>query len=115
MSPLDANEPTLGEVSRGLGRVEREMREGFTAIRTEIGKLGFVPAQVYASDQAAARDRLVRIEESLREEADLRREAETSAAQRAWQSRWSVTLAMIGMPISIIGAVIAALVTASFK
>lgn len=115
VDPADSTEVTLGEVARGLGRVEREMHLGFSAIRAEIGKLSFVPAQVYAADMVAYRDRMERIEENAAREAELRHEAEAVASQRAFQSRWSVVLALIGMPISIIGAVIAALVIAALK
>lgn len=110
-----STEVTLGEVSRGLSRVEREMHLGFQAIRAEIGKLSFVPSQVYAADMMAYRDRLERTEIALRDEVEVRRETDTANAQRAWQSRWGVTLALIGMPISIIGSVVAGLVIAALK
>ena len=38
----ESTEVTLGEVARGLSRVEREMQEGFAAIRREIAGLSFV-------------------------------------------------------------------------
>lgn len=114
MSP-DATEVTLGEVARGLGRVEREMHEGFAAMRREISTLSFVPAAVYAADMMAYRDRVDRLEVDLNEESGTRRDAEHVAQQRAWQSRWSIILALVGMPISIIGAVVAALVIATVK
>jgi hypothetical protein len=115
VDPVDGTEVTLGEVSRGLFRVEREMHAGFTAIRQEIGKLSFVPAQVYAADTMAYRDRVERIEATLRGEAELRREAETAAAQRTWQARLSMMLALVGMPLSIIGSVVAGLVISALK
>lgn len=100
----DPTEVTLGEVGRGLDRVEREMRDGIAAIRAEIKALAFVPAAVYAADQVGNRERIERLEE-----------ADKDARQRAWQSRWSIVLALIAMPISIVGAVIAALVIAALK
>lgn len=114
-TPPEGTEVTLGEVSRGLARVERQMHDGFAAIRAEIGKLSFVPAQVYAADSLAYRDRMERIEGALRDEAEARREAEALAGQRAWQSRLSMGLALIGLPLSIIGSVAAGLVIAALK
>lgn len=111
----DSKEVTLGEVARGLSRVEREMQAGFAAIRAEIQGLSFVPAAVYAADSLAYRERIERIEHEQAAEARMRREAETASQQRAWQARWSIILAVIGMPISIGGAVIAALLIAALK
>jgi hypothetical protein len=107
------SEVTLGEVARGLNRVEREMHEGFAAIRREIGHLSFVPAAVYSADMVAYRERMERVEAGLAEEISLRREDAQTSSQRAWQSRWGIALALIAMPISIVGAVIAALIVAS--
>ena len=115
VNPAESTEVTLGEVSRGLSRVEREMQAGFSTMRAEISRLSFVPAQVYASDSAAYRDRMDRVEAALRDEGQLRHEAESLADQRAWQSRLSIMLALVGMPLSIVGSVVAGLVIAAFK
>jgi hypothetical protein len=111
----DSTEVTLGEVARGLGRVEREIEVGFQAIRQEIKSLSFVPAAVYSADKVAQHDRIGRLEEDLEEEKVLRRDAEALSSQRAWQSRWSLLLALFGMPISVVGAVAAALIVAWLK
>lgn len=108
-------EVTLGEVARGLSRVEREMQVGFAAIRAEIQGLSFVPAAVYAADMLAHRERLDRIEREAAEETEIRREAEATAQQRAWQARWSIILAVVAMPISVLGSVVAALLIAALK
>jgi hypothetical protein len=115
VDPADGTEVTLGEVSRGLSRVEREMHAGFAAMRAEIGMLSFVPSQVYAADMMAYRDRLERAEVAIRSESELRRETETGASQRAWQGRIGILLALVGMPLSIIGSVVAGLVIAALK
>lgn len=111
----ESTEVTLGEVARGVSRVEREMHEGFAAIRREIAGLSFVPAQVYAADMLAYRERVVRVEEDLDEERKIRREAEQVQQQRGWQAKWSIVLALIAMPISILGSVVAGLVIAALK
>lgn len=115
VDPAESTEVTLGEVSRGLSRVEREMHMGFAAIRVEIGKLSFVPSQVYAADSLAYRDRMERVEASLRQETEHRLKAESEAAQRAWQSRLGIALALIGFPLSIVGAVITGLIMTHVK
>jgi hypothetical protein len=111
----DATEVTLGEVARGLSRVETEMHAGFKALREELKTLSFVDSAVYSADKVAYHDRVARLEADLEDERTLRREADAVAQQRAWQSRWSIILAVIGMPISILGAVVAALVVAALK
>lgn len=111
MTAPDPGDVTLGEVARGLSRVEREMQ----AIRREISQLSFVPAQVYAADSLAYRDRIERVEHALAAEVEARREVETVSAQRSWQSRWSITIALIGMPLSILGSIVAGLVLAALK
>lgn len=98
------DEVSTGELSRGLARVEQEMKDGFSQLRAELAAMTYVQPAVYAADQAATRDRLVRLEE-----------AEKVAQQRAWQSRWSIIIALVGMPISIIGAVIAAMLITGLK
>jgi hypothetical protein len=108
-------EVTLGEVSRGLTRVEAEMRAGFDAISQEIKSLSFVPAAVYSADKLAAADRMAALAADFEEDRRERREVEAVAAQRAWQARWSIILAMIAMPISIIGAVLTALLMSTIK
>jgi hypothetical protein len=104
----DPADVTIGELARGLSRVEREVQAGFAAIRQEISGLSFVPAQVYAADTSAWRDRVQRLERDLSAEAAVRRETEATAQQRAWQAKWSIMIALFGMPISIIGALIIA-------
>jgi hypothetical protein len=111
----DPTEVTLGEVARGLGRVEREMQAGFQAIKDEIKSLSFVPAAVYSADKVAQHDRMERLELDLEEEKVLRRDAEAISNQRAFQSRWSIILALVAMPISVIGSVLAALIVAWLK
>lgn len=111
----DPAEVTLGEVARGLSRVEREMLAGFTALRQEIAGLAFVPAAVYAADQVAHRERVTRVEQDIADEATARQQAESVAQQRAWQARWSIILAIACMPVSVAGSVIAALVIAALK
>lgn len=91
------------------------MREGFAAIRNEIKSLSFVPAAVYSADKLAHNDRFDRLTQDFESEREARREAEALATQRAWQARWSIVLALLGMPISIFGAVVAALIIAALK
>lgn len=98
------DEVSTGELSRGLARLEREMQAGFAQLRGQLGELNYVQPAVYAADQAATRDRLERLEA-----------AAEVAQQRAWQSRWSINLALFGMPLSIVGAVVAALVVAALR
>lgn len=106
--PIDV---TTGELSRGLSRVEREMQAGFTAIRDEIRGLTFVPTAVYAADKLAAAERVTRLEADLAEERRERQADEKVAQQRAWQAGLAVKLAIAGIPIS----ALTALVTATFK
>lgn len=80
------DEVSTGELSRGLARVEDEMKAGFAQLRRELAAMTYVQPAVYAADQAATRDRLVRLEQ-----------AEQVAQQRAWQARLSLILAFISL------------------
>ena len=108
MTSPDPREVTLGEVARGLSRVEREMQVGIAAIRQEIAALAFVPAAVYAADMSAHRERVTRLERDLAEESAVRQNTEAVSQQRAWQAKWSIILAFVGMPISVVGALVIA-------
>lgn len=111
MSAPESTEVTLGEVHRGLTRVEQEMHLGFEAVRQQIRTLSFVPSGVYAADVLAYRDRLDRIETALAAEVTWRRDTEAVSVQRAWQSRLSIVLAMV----SVLGAIVAPLIVAALK
>lgn len=102
---------TLGEVARRVDRVETEMKAGFKAVQEQIAALSFVPSAVYAADRAADLERHRRLEADLREETRERRDAEKTAAQRGWQTRLSLALAVIGPPLSALGAFIVARTT----
>ncbi|WP_328465550.1 hypothetical protein OHA21_43880 [Actinoplanes sp. NBC_00393] len=115
MTTVDPSDVTTGELSRGLSRVEREMREGFSAIRKEISGLSFVPAAVYAADMLAYRDKIQRLEGDLDEERQERREDQKIAQQRSWQASWSIRLAIISMPLSLAVSVAAGLLIAALK
>lgn len=105
-SPDPSDVISTGELSRSLGRVEGEMKAGFTAIRDEIRALAFVPVGVYASDAARQRERVERLEQDLTEERRERQAAQLVGDQRAWQARLAVTLAVAGVPLSIITALV---------
>lgn len=106
MTQPDQSDVTIGELSRGLSRVERQVQDGFAAIRQEIAGLGFVPTAVYAADMAALRDRQLRVELGLADEIAQRHTAEATTQQRAWQAKWSIILAVASVPLSVIGALI---------
>lgn len=106
---------TLGEVARRVDRLDQEMRAGFKAVQEEIAKLAFVPAAVYAADRAADVERIRRLEDDLKEEVGAREETERTAAQRTWQARLSLVMALIGLPLSVLGSVIVALVVVHIR
>lgn len=54
----DEQEVTLGEVFRGLGRVERVVEDGFKAVNDRIDNMRseFVPRELYESELETIRD-----------------------------------------------------------
>ncbi|MFI6760596.1 hypothetical protein ACIBF5_15820 [Micromonospora sp. NPDC050417] len=111
----DADPVTLGELGRRVDRVDVEMRNGFQQLREELRGLTFVPAAVYAADRSGDHERMRRLEGDLKEEITAREEAEKVAGQRAWQSRLSLTLAIVGLPISIVGSIVVAIIHAQIN
>lgn len=109
----EPNGITLGEVGRRVDRLDSEMRAGFQKVAEQIAGLSFVPAAVYAADRSAEAERARRVEADLREEIRARESAEQTSGQRAWQARLSLILALVGLPLSVIGSVVAALVVTS--
>lgn len=106
---------TLGEVGRRVDRLDHEMRAGFTRVAEQVAALTFVPAAVYAADQSATAEKIRRLEADLRGEEEERRTAEQTASQRAWQARLSLIMALLGMPLSVIGSVVVALAVARLQ
>ena len=118
MTGLGAGLPedmTLGELARRVDRIDSEVRDGFAGVREEIRSLAFVHPAVYAADRQADGQRFARIERDLTEEKNAREDAERMAAARAWQARFSLVMALLGLPISVIGSVVVALVVAQIK
>lgn len=112
---MDVN---LGEVTRRLDRTDEEvrglgneMRAGFQALSDKMERLAFVPAAVYAADRAADQESVRRLADDLRQEAQERKAAEEKADQRAHQVRWSLILAGLGVPLSVVAGVVTAHVT----
>lgn len=112
---MGTGEVTIGELDRRVDRLERAMEAGFQGLREEIQRLSFVSAAVYAADRSADQERIRRLEADLTEERDARTGAEQAVQQRAWQSRWSLIVALIGLPLSVIGSVLAALLLTYLK
>lgn len=106
----DGRDVTLGEVVRRVDRLDREMMAGFASMREELRGLAFVPAAVYSADRVADDLRFRRLEDDLVAERAGREEAERVADQRAWQARLSVVMAFVGLPLSVIGSIVVALV-----
>jgi hypothetical protein len=106
---------TLGEVGRRVDRLDQEMRAGFAKVAEQLAGLAFVPAGVYAADQSAMAERMRRLEADLRDEEAARRAAEQTASHRAWQARLSLVMALLGLPLSVLGAVVVALVLAPMR
>lgn len=110
-----ANHITLGELGRRADRLDQEMRLGFDSLRNEIQRLNFIPSGVYAADRSADQERIRRLEQDLSTEVKERESALAESNQRAWQARLSFILALIGLPVSIIGSLIVALVLTQMK
>lgn len=105
---MDVN---LGEVTRRVDRLETRMDAGFQALSDKMERLAFVPAAVYAADRAADQESVRRLEADLRQEAQERKVAQEKADQRAHQVRWSLILAGLGVPLSVVAGVVTAHVT----
>lgn len=87
------------------------MHVGFQSMRDEIQRLAFVPAAVPAADRSGDTDRIRRLKDETKE----REGGMAVADQRAWQARMSLILALIGLPLSIIGSVVVALILTHMK
>lgn len=107
---LDVDDMTIGELSRRVDRLDTEMKAGIQAVREDIQRLQFVPAAVYASDRSGDAERVRRLEADLIEERREREAEKGTADQRAWQARLSLIMAMVGLPISLIGSILAAVI-----
>lgn len=112
-----SDDVTLGELARRVDRMDREMQAGFAGLHEKIDRLAFVPAAVYAADQAsylerqsAQVDRIKRIEADLLGEEAARKAAEDRADQRGWHVRVALGVAMFGAFLSVISAVVTAAV-----
>jgi hypothetical protein len=108
---------TLGELARRVdridGRVERmdaDMHTGFDTLRADIGKLSFVPHEVYDTSQRADAARFGRLEADLRDEGAARKASEERADQREWQVRVALGVAVFGTVLSVVVAVVSAAV-----
>jgi len=108
----EAQDISLGEVARRVDRLDSEMRAGFASMRDEIRGLAFVPAGVYTADRSADLERMRRFEDDLAEEMRTRVAVQQTTDQRAWQARLSLIVALLGLPISIIGSIAVALILA---
>ncbi|SCG38281.1 hypothetical protein [Micromonospora zamorensis] len=103
---MDVN---LGEVTRRLDRTDEEvrglgteMRAGFQSLGDKMERLAFVPAAVYAADRAADTERVRRLEADLHQEVREREEAQKTSGS----NRWSLLLAGLGIPASVLAGVV---------
>lgn len=103
---------TTGELGRRVDRLETGMQTGFAALADQLRSLQFVPIGVYTSDRSGDMERINRLEADLRSEREAREESEKVASQRAWQSRWSLITAAVGVPLAVVASVGASLLTA---
>lgn len=90
MALVDKDDVTLGELGRRVDRLESQMWAGFEGIRAELRGLAFVPAGVYASDQAACNMRINRLEENYK----------TNDA-RSWQVKLAVIAALFSAMLTL--------------
>lgn len=106
----ESQDVTLGELARRVDRLDSAMVAGFATMQAELRGLAFVPAAVYSADRVTDDLRVSRLESDLLAERVGREEAERIAAQRAWQARLSMVMAFVGLPLSVIGSIVVALV-----
>lgn len=83
---------TIGELGRRMDRVEEAVTRGFDRLTERLDR-DYVGVALYAADRAADRARMAKLE--ARAEGD---------AQRAWQSRLSLMVALLSVPAGIITA-----------
>lgn len=100
----DLQDVTINELARRVDRLDTAMASGFQSMREEIQRLAFVPAAVYAADRSGDQERIRRLEEGAK-----------LVDQRAWQARTSLIVAVVGLPLSIIGSIIVAMLLAQMK
>lgn len=103
-------EPTNGELSRRMDRLDKALADQFTSLREEIRALAFVQPAVYAADLIASRERMDRLDAELDEERRERREAQKLADQRSWQARLAMGVALLGAVLSVVTAIVTAAV-----
>lgn len=80
---------TIGELGRRMDRVEGAVTRGFDRLAERLDR-DYVTVAVYAADRAADQARIAKLE--ARADGD---------SQRAWQTRLSLTLALLSVPASV--------------
>jgi hypothetical protein len=65
---------------------------------------------VYASDRSAHQERIRRLEKDIADERLAREDAQKEWSRRGWQARLSLVMALLGLPLSILGSVLAAVI-----
>jgi hypothetical protein len=102
---MTTEEPTNGELSRRMDRLEKAMEVQFTALREEIRAMAYVQPAVYAADMLAYRQRMDRLDADLEEERRERRSAEKLSDTRSWQVRIAMLMAFVGAVLSVASAI----------
>jgi hypothetical protein len=65
---------------------------------------------VYASDRSADQERIRRLEKDIADERLAREDAQKEWSRRGRQARLSLVMALLGLPLSILGSVLAAVI-----